>query len=59
MLVLTRRKGESVEIGNDIRIVVIDVAPNGQVKLGFEADAGIIINRSEIAERIRRGVPKP
>jgi carbon storage regulator len=51
MLALTRRKGESIIIGDNIEIVVLGI--NGdQVKLGIAAPKTIIINRKEIHEQI-------
>lgn len=55
MLVLARRIGEVVRIGEGIRVVV--VAIHGQsVKLGIEAPAATVIRREEIpAEEFRKG----
>lgn len=55
MLILTRKPGESVVIGKDagVKIVVLNVNSN-QVKLGFEADPSIVVNREEIHKRIQR-----
>jgi carbon storage regulator len=50
MLVLTRKLGEAVKIGNDVEVFVVDVS-SGRVKLGFRAPRGIAIQRSEIATR--------
>jgi carbon storage regulator len=47
MLVLTRKSGERVLIGDDVMITVIDVG-RGQVKLGISAPAGMPIYREEI-----------
>ncbi len=51
MLVLTRRLGENIVIGDDIIIRVLDV--NGQVKLGIEAPREIEVHREEIYEKIK------
>jgi carbon storage regulator len=51
MLVLTRKTGESVVIGNSIRIVVIE-SSSGGVRLGFEAPADVSIYRDEVYEEI-------
>ncbi|SEQ25180.1 carbon storage regulator CsrA [Piscibacillus halophilus] len=51
MLVLTRKAGESIQIGEDIEIKV--VAVNGdQIKLGIEAPQNIEIHRTEIYKQI-------
>ena len=53
MLVLTRKPGEQIVIGNNIRITVVGVGP-GRVKLGIEAPANVRVDRSEIFEKIQR-----
>lgn len=52
MLVLTRRLGESIVIGDDIIIRVLDI--NGQVKLGIEAPQNISVHRAEIYAKIQK-----
>jgi carbon storage regulator CsrA len=47
MLVLSRKPGESIQIDENIRVVVVSVS-NGRVKLGFEAPDHIRIQRSEL-----------
>ena len=49
MLVLTRKRAESVKIGNDIVIKVIHTS-RGTVKLGIEAPANMRVLRAELAE---------
>lgn len=51
MLVLTRKAGESVVVGNSIRIVVMEVSP-GIVRLGFDAPPEVSIYREEIYREI-------
>jgi carbon storage regulator len=66
MLVLSRRQGESIVIGNDVRVTVVSVAGN-QVKLSIEAPRSVPIYRSEVWEAIRKeneealktGIPAP
>lgn len=50
MLILTRRVGESVRIGNDIKISVLNVRKN-QVRIGFEAPGDRPVYREEIWEK--------
>lgn len=51
MLVLTRKPGESVTIGDNIKITVIDVKGR-QVRIGVEAPRDMTIHREEIYARI-------
>jgi len=52
MLVLTRKKGEGVTIGPDIRIVILGIK-GGQVRLGIEAPSTIEVHRDEVYARIQ------
>ncbi len=52
MLVLSRRCGESVTIGPDIRVVVLGVK-SGQVRLGIEAPSSVAVHREEVYARIQ------
>ena len=52
MLILTRKIGESVTIGNDIKVKIISVDQN-QVKLGFEAPSDIPILREELIAKVK------
>jgi carbon storage regulator len=51
MLVLTRRRGEGVTIGPDIRVVVLG-SKGGQVRLGIEAPQHVEVHRDEVHARI-------
>lgn len=51
MLVLTRKHGESIVVGNSIRITVVELSP-GTVRLGFEAPPDVSIYREEIYKEI-------
>ena len=53
MLILTRKFGESVLIGNDISITILSVRGN-QVKLGVEAPKEVSVHREEIYQRIKQ-----
>lgn len=49
MLVLSRNKGESVVIGNDVVVRIIDVY-KGTVRLGIEAPKEVVVDRLEVRE---------
>lgn len=51
MLVLTRRLGEAITIGDQIKVVIVEVK-GGKVKLGIEAPLGVPVHREEILSRI-------
>lgn len=53
MLILTRRVGETVMIGNNVTVTVLGVKGN-QVRLGVNAPREIAVHREEIYERIKR-----
>mgnify|MGYP002641846423 CR=1 FL=1 len=52
MLVLTRKAGESIVIGSDIRVTVLEMQGR-QIRLGIEAPSDISVHRGEVYERIR------
>jgi len=52
MLILTRRSGESIKIGDDITISVIEIRGH-QVRLGIEAPRDVVVHREEIYELIQ------
>lgn len=51
MLVLTRRIGETLIIGEDIRVTVLDVSGH-QIRLGVTAPREVPVHREEVARRI-------
>jgi carbon storage regulator len=53
MLILTRRAGETLRIGDDVEVTVMAV--NGaQVRIGIKAPRNVVVDRQEIAERKQR-----
>jgi carbon storage regulator len=60
MLVLSRKKNESIVINNDITIVVVEIRGD-KVRLGVEAPKEVPVHRQEVYEAIRRseGTLKP
>lgn len=57
MLVLTRLKNESIMIGDDVEITIVDVRDK-KVRLGIEAPKEVPVHRREIYEDIQRGKKK-
>ena len=55
MLILSRRVGESVVIGDDVSITVLRVKGN-QVRLGVNAPKSVAVQREEVSERIKPDV---
>jgi len=66
MLVFTRKKGESLVIGNEIEVTILSMG-TGHVKVGISAPRHISVHRQEVFEAIRREnlaasqsqIPKP
>lgn len=54
MLVLSRKKNESIVINDDITIVVVEIRGD-KVRLGVEAPKEVPVHRREVFEAIRRG----
>lgn len=53
MLVLTRKKGQALMIGNDIELSIIDIQGD-QVRIGINAPKSVTIHRKEVYEEIRK-----
>lgn len=52
MLVLSRKKGQSIMIGNDIEISIVDIQGD-QIRIGINAPRSVGIHRKEVFEEIR------
>ena len=52
LLVLTRKEGEGIVIGDDVRIFVMHIKGK-QVKLGIKAGPRVIIHREEVHQKIQ------
>ena len=53
MLILTRRVGETLMIGDEVTVTVLGVKGN-QVRIGVDAPRDVTVHREEIYERIKR-----
>lgn len=58
MLILTRRVGETIKIGNDVDVTVLGVKGN-QIRIGIKAPKTVSVHREEIFNRIQleNGIP--
>ena len=52
MLILSRKIGETIRIGNDIEVIVLGVKGN-QVRIGINAPETVPVHREEVYERIK------
>lgn len=55
MLILTRRIGETLMVGDEVTVTVLGVKGN-QIRLGVNAPKDVEVHRSEIYERIQAGL---
>jgi len=53
MLILTRRVGETLMVGDDVTVTVLGVKGN-QVRIGVNAPKNVAVHREEIYDRIRK-----
>lgn len=58
MLILTRRAGESIQVGEDIEISVLEIRGN-QVRLGINAPRDVLVLRSELVDISNASDPPP
>ena len=52
MLILTRKVGETLTIGDNIEVTVLEVR-GGQVRIGVSAPRDVVVNRKEILTRLK------
>ncbi len=53
MLVLSRRVGETITIGDDVRITVLEVRSDG-VRIGIDAPRSVAVHRAEVLQQLER-----
>jgi carbon storage regulator len=58
MLILARKIGEMLRIGDDIKVTVLTVHGH-QVRIGINAPRNVVVDREEIAERKKREIAAP
>ena len=56
MLVLSRKRGEQIVLGDDVVITVVDIRGD-KVRLGIEAPMDVSVHRREVYDAIRRSLP--
>jgi carbon storage regulator len=54
MLVLTRKVNQSIVIGNDVKITILDIKKEGLVSIGISAPKNVSVYRQEIYDEIQR-----
>ena len=52
VLILTRKVGETLTIGDNIEVTVLEVR-GGQVRIGVNAPRDVVVNRKEILNRLK------
>ncbi len=58
MLILTRRVGESLRIGDEVNVTVLGISGN-QVRIGVSAPKDVAVHREEIYQRIQQETDEP
>ncbi len=58
MLVLSRRKDESIKIGDDIEITIVSLS-KGRVRIGIDAPPELAVHRKEVYDAIQEVVSQP
>ena len=53
MLILTRKVGQALMVGNDVTVTILAVKAH-QVRIGINAPKDVTVHREEVYERIRR-----
>jgi carbon storage regulator len=53
MLILTRRVGETIKIGDNVDVTVLGIIHGHQVRIGISAPKSVAVHREEIYKRIK------
>ena len=53
MLILTRKLGETIRIGNEVRITILDVKGKN-IRMGIEAPTNVAVHREEVYQMIKQ-----
>jgi carbon storage regulator len=56
MLILSRKRGESINIGDEITVTILAIYGN-HVRLGFDAPKSVIVHRDEVYKRLHEPPP--
>lgn len=56
MLILSRRSGESIRIGDEVTITILQIK-GGQIKIGINAPKEIAVHREEVFQRLAQELP--
>jgi carbon storage regulator len=54
MLILTRKVGETIMIGDEVTVTIVGINTGNQVRVGINAPKNVAVNREEVHERIQR-----
>ena len=57
MLILSRRNGESIRIGDEVTITILQVK-GGQIKIGINAPREVAVHREEVYRRLSEELPQ-
>ncbi len=57
MLILSRRLGESIKIGDEVTITILQ-SKGGQVKIGINAPREVAVHREEVYQRLSQNLPQ-
>jgi carbon storage regulator len=59
VIIIPRKKNETVRIADDISITVIEIRPDGKVRLGITGPKDMAVSRGEVYEALHGSLPTP